>query len=94
MENNELMKKLDEHPELKKHIEELLGIAGDSCDGVDLADDAEEKTILAVRHIGKQTLQDWADKRAKRASTQLQQQVSSAKKNIKKKSIGKPVLGK
>ena len=94
MDNNELIKKLEEHPELRKHIEELLGIAGDSCEGVDLADDAEEKTILAVRNIGKQALQDWADNRADRASTQLQKQVSSAKKNIKKKSTGKPVLGK
>ena len=94
MDNNELIKKLEAHPALRKHIEELLGIAGDSCEGVDLADDAEEKTILAVRNTGRQVLQDWADNRADRAATQLQNQVSSAKKNSKKKSTGKPVLGK
>ncbi len=84
MDTNELVKKLEGLPELKKHIEEMVRIAENDCEGVELADDAEEKTILAVRHAGKAVLQNWAEKRVHRAAKQMERQVSSAKKSIKK----------
>jgi len=61
---------------------------GGRHDEILLADDAEERVITATRGMGRDVLQNWADDRSKKASVQLERRVGSAKKNVKKKSIG------
>jgi hypothetical protein len=90
METEELVKRLGEYPALKKRVEELLAIVQGESNGEEIlrADDAEERVIEAVRGTGQTVLQHWAEHRSSCASEQMERQVRSAKKDIKKKSIG------
>jgi len=89
MDMNEITALLEQHPDIRKRVEELLNIMkGGRHDEILLADDAEERVITATRGMGRDVLQNWADDRSKKASVQLERRVGSAKKNVKKKSIG------
>lgn len=94
MDVKELVEKLSKYPDLKQQVEEMLGIVENSNQEILLADVAEERVISAVRDMGRSLMQNWASQRSSQASLQMKQQVQSAKKNIKKKSTGKPALEK
>ena len=82
---------LDEYPEVKAHLKKMLDIIEGPKQGkFSRADDIEEQTIEAVRGSGQETIKSWAEQQAVQTSSQIEQNVSSAKKNVKKKSIGKP----
>lgn len=89
MDVKELAEKLAKYPDLKQRMEKLLLIAENTGEGIALANDAEERVIQAMRGMGREIMQNWADQRAVQASEQMKKRVSSAKKNIKKKSPGK-----
>jgi len=83
---------LDEYPEVKAHLKKMLDIIEGPKQGkFSRADDIEEQTIEAVRGLGQETIKSWAKQQADQTSGQIEQNVSSAKKNVKKKSIGKPL---
>lgn len=82
---------LDEYPEVKAHLKKMLDIIEGPKQGkFSKADDIEEQTIEAVRGLGQETMKSWAKQQSAQTSCQIEQNVSSAKKNVKKKSIGKP----
>jgi hypothetical protein len=56
------------------------------------ADDIEEQTIEAVRGIGRETIKSWAEQQSAQTGKQIERVVSSAKKNVKKKFIGRQHL--
>ena len=94
MNEKELAEKLAKYPELKIRFEDLVRIIENPIGETDLADVAEEHVIVSLRNLGRETLQEWANGRCEQASVRLKRQVKSAHKNIKKKSTGKPALGK
>ena len=52
-----LEERLAAHPQLKEQVLGLLEIAESD---IELADEAEERTIEGVRGLGKQVLEEWA----------------------------------
>lgn len=81
---------LDEYPEVKAHLKKMLEIIeGPKQGNFSKADDIEEQTIEAVRGMGRATIESWAEQQSLQTSGQIERRVSSAKKNVKKKSIGK-----
>ena len=58
------------------------------------ADAAEKKALGVVRKIGRNLMESWSEQQANQASAQIKKRVPSAKRNSKKKSIGKPHLAK
>lgn len=58
-----------------------------------MADDAEERSVELSRAVGELSLRSWAETRAAEVSTQVERSMRSAKKNVKKKSVGGQPLG-
>lgn len=81
---------LDQYPDIKTHLKKMLDIIEGPKNGqLSKADDIEEQTIEAVRGIGQATIASWAEQQSLQTSKQIEESVASAKKNVKKKSIGK-----
>ena len=88
MDAKELAEKLAKYPKLKQRMEEMLAIVENTSEEILLADDAENRVIGVVRGMGQELMQGWAESRSNQASRQIEKIVTSAKKNIKKKSVG------
>ncbi len=89
MEAKELVAMLDKYPELKQRLKEMLDIVESPSRGEFSTGDAiEERTLGVVRGIGQNLIQSWAEQQTLHSSEKIKQHVGSAKKNIKKKSIG------
>jgi hypothetical protein len=59
-----LEQRLERHPELKPHFETLSG-SGENRDGaLEKANGGEWQVLQAVRQLGRQTLQEWAQQQA------------------------------
>lgn len=59
-ESQELVKRLERHPELYEKVKDLLAIV-ENADGDALtADEAEERVVQEMRQIGHEALQAWA----------------------------------
>lgn len=85
MTDKEFLEKLEQHPELKNRFKEVLAIADNSGkELVTLADEAEMRVIAQMRQLGKETLQDWADKEVSRISKNVKSQQKDAIKHVKK----------
>lgn len=85
---NELVEKLTNHPEIMAKIEALLSVVDSPIPELENANNAEEYFIAGLRNLGQNLMSDWANQRAKDASVKFGDSISSAKKNIKKKSNG------
>jgi hypothetical protein len=66
--NLSLEERLAKHPKLKEHMLGLLAIAESD---IELADEAEERTIEGVRGLGKQVLEEWAYHREESRSGEI-----------------------
>ena len=58
-----LEERLDEFPEMRQRIEEMLAIMENEAGDVVKADDAEERIIQELRRMGQQALQGWAERK-------------------------------
>jgi|SRR6185437_4194556 len=95
MTDKEFLEALEKHPKLKSRFKEVLSIADNSgSELVTLADEAEMHVISLMRQLGRETLQDWADKEANRVSGNVKQQKRDVQKHVKKNSGGIPPMGK
>lgn len=56
---------LDAHPELKTQMLTLLELAES---GIERADELEERTVESVRSLGRQVIQDWAERQEQKKS--------------------------
>lgn len=93
MELKELAAMLDKYPDLKQRLKEMLDLVESPNRGeFSTADAAEERAVGVVRSIGRNLMENWSAQQAAQASAQVEKRMPSAKKNIKKKSIGKPPL--
>ena len=94
MEAKELANKLTEYPDIKERFEQLIKIVENPNEETTLADVAEQCLIDELQILGKNTLQDWANKQAAKSARQLEKNVKTAKKNIKKKVYWYSTFGK
>lgn len=95
MEIKELADMLNKYPDIKERLKEMLEIVeGPNRGEFRTADAIEEETVGVVRKIGQDLVQNWASQQAIQTSEQIGKQVSSAKKDRKKKSTGRPPSAK
>jgi hypothetical protein len=67
-EDERLLARLNQHPQLRGRIERLVDLVEDAGDDLRKADEAERRVIEEVRRLGQEMLEDWADGQiAKRA---------------------------
>ena len=86
---------LDKYPDIKARLKEMLEIVeGPSHGEFSTVDAIEERTIDVVRNVGKDLIQNWAAQQSAQTSAQIQNRMSSAKKNTQKKFTGTPRLEK
>jgi hypothetical protein len=91
MTDKEFLEQLEQHPELKNRFKEILSISSNSGkELITLADEAEMQVIEQMRQLGKETLQNWANKEIMRIALNVKRQVPGAKKHVKKNSGGTP----
>jgi len=84
----DLNERLKQYPELAKQFEALLDIVeGEGPDRFN-PNVAEEKTVVEVKKLGNQMLEDWAKTQEQWLIEDLQQQVQPIKRNGKKNSTG------
>jgi hypothetical protein len=79
-----LEERLAAHPQLKDHVLGLLEIAESD---IELADEAEERTIEGVRGLGKQIMEDWA-RRREQTHVEALKTDAGTRRHGKKNSIG------
>ncbi len=79
-----LLKFLNANPELRTCVDELVQIAADRDDNIQIADEAEEKIIKKIRELGKATLGSWAESRSQHVEALLKtdSEVRSAGKKL------------
>jgi len=62
-----LVEKLREHPQIKEHVSGLLAEIDDDLGRLESADDAEDALVNRMRELGRQSLSQWAQNKARRA---------------------------
>jgi hypothetical protein len=91
MTDEEFLKKLEQHTELKNRFKSILSISANSgSELITLADAAEMQLIEQIRLLGKESLQSWADTEVTRLALNTERQMPRAKKHVKKNSGGIP----
>lgn len=84
--------KLKKHPRLQQRFNEILNIAENTSGDLITADEAELRTIEEVRKLGKEVIEEWANRQH---TTQIEnfENNNSTRKHLKKNSTGKQPLG-
>ena len=88
MNSQELVEKLEQYPDLKLRVEELLQIIENDNGELLSAHVAEQRVIDSLRSLGNEMLQNWGAATSNRASKQFRQKFPTSHKDVKKKSIG------
>jgi hypothetical protein len=86
-----LEERLQAHPELKKHVEGLLELAES---GIDNADEVEGLAVEGSRGLGRQVMQEWAERQAQVKSQALREADAGVSSKGKKNSTGRRRSGK
>lgn len=87
-----LYERLEAHPELKNHIEDMLDIVEDANGILNKADDAEIKIVENTRKLNLTLLSNWAVNQEYKSSKTWKKANPDAVGHGKKKSIGKQLL--
>lgn len=88
MDDDVFLAHLNKYPALRKRMEEILNVAGDLTESLNLADDAEGALIENSRHLNREALQAWASNKATQVETQFEKKHKKAHKDVKKNSAG------
>jgi len=88
MNSKELAEKLEQYPDLKLRVEELLQIVENDNGEILSANVAEQRVIDSLRGLGQEMLQNWGNTTSNRVSEQVRQKFPTACKDVKKKSVG------
>ena len=60
MSDEEIMRGLREHPQIRDRIAALLAVVNDAGGDLKRADDAEDRLIEEIRELGREAMQTWA----------------------------------
>lgn len=82
---NNIEKRLNRHPDLKKRIDELLKIVENAEGDIQKASEAEQMVIEELRKMGNDVLRNWAENREKQTSEKFSNMKDDYKSNGKKK---------
>jgi len=82
-----LLEQLEKHPELKERFEMILDIVENASGDVEKADEAERRAIEAVRQLGNEIVQGWAQRQHQKKENESDQKVELSRKE-KKRSTG------
>lgn len=88
MDDETLLNLLSRNPALRSQIKNILNVASNLDDSIELADSAEEKLIEIGRHLNREALQEWANNKAIQSSNNFEKKHKASRKDVKKKSIG------
>lgn len=70
-EDERLLARLNQHPQLRERIARLVDIVEDAGDDLRQADEAERRVIEEVRRLGQEVLEGWADGQVVKRSAAL-----------------------
>lgn len=80
--------RLNQHPQLRERMETLLNVVDNVAGDCTKADAAEQCVIEALRTMGNEALQWWAEQAAQKATATVRHQQPALQGNGKKKSGG------
>jgi hypothetical protein len=80
--------RLNQHPELRERVENLLNVVENAAGDCTKADDAEQHVIEELRKMGNEALHSWANKAIQKTTETLKNQEAKFHGNGKKKSAG------
>jgi hypothetical protein len=86
-----LEERLQAHPELK---EQLLGLLELAESGIDSADEVEALAVEGSKGLGRQVMQEWAERQAQVKSQALREADAGVSSKGKKNSTGRRRSGK
>jgi hypothetical protein len=86
-----LEERLQGHPELMEHLLRLLELAES---GIDSADEVEALAVEGSQDLGRQVVQDWAERQAEAKVQALREADAGVKSKGKKNSTGQRRLGR
>ena len=88
---NTLEKRLDSHPELKKHVLKLL----DLTENMDIirADDIEMEVTKVIPSLARQAIEEWAISQEAKSTQSFSQAQEQSTPNVKKNSTGVRLTG-
>lgn len=89
--DEEILRGLNAHPQIKNRIASLLGVVENSGGDLKLADVAEARLIEEIRQMGQESMQAWAERQAGKCEQEVRQ-AGQAHREGKKNSAGTPPL--
>jgi hypothetical protein len=75
--------RLEEHPELEKRFEMILDIVENVGGDVEKADEAERRAIEAVRQLGNEVVQGWAQRQHQKKEDECEKKPDISRKQKK-----------
>ena len=78
-----LSERLEKHPELKERFEMILDIVENAAGDVEKADEAERRAIEAVRQLGNEIVQGWAEDQHQKKNNEYDQKPEASRKEKK-----------
>lgn len=78
-----LSERLEQHPELKERFEMILDIVENTSGDVEKADEAERRAIEAVRQLGNEIVQGWAQRQHQKKENECDQKGELSRKEKK-----------
>jgi len=79
----ELVERLNRHPEFRERVERLLDIADNKSGDANYADDAEDLIWEELRELGRSSMQDWANRKHDRVVHESAKRKELSKKEKK-----------
>ncbi len=81
--SEELVERLNRHPEFRDKVEELLDIADNKSGDANKADDAEDLIWEELREMGQRIFQDWAQRKHDRVVEESENRKELSRKEKK-----------
>ena len=79
-----LLERLEKHPELEERFEMILDIVENASGDVEKADEAERRAIEAVRQLGNEIVQGWAQRQNQKKKHECGQNGEFSRKEKKR----------
>ena len=92
MSDEEIMRGLREHPQIRDRIASLLAVVNDSAGDLKRADDAEDRLIEEIRELGREAMRTWAQGQVEQTEEDIRR-TGRAHREGKKNSAGTPRSG-
>lgn len=75
-----LLERLEKHPELKERFEMIVDIVENAAGDVEKADEAERRAIKAVRQLGNEIVQGWAERQHQKKEDEWDKKTGMSRK--------------